>query len=203
MDKEDALAFAKASSKAIELAVHKCSNGDNISARGLAALLESLDCSDSCPILDQFKTGENYNTQKVHVFLQVVTKGNVLDKSSAIWDMFDKTFENTLAKARVTEMFKVVVGSAVAYGSDQITSTLHQQYLNKLKERVGTLADEYTKSLLGDNTQISKAEFLHKVRNDSDVPNMLIARHIRAKLETTKYIPNKLSIDAAFANFSI
>ena len=52
MDKEDALAFTKASSKAIELAVHKCSNGDNISARGLAALLESLDCSDSCPILD-------------------------------------------------------------------------------------------------------------------------------------------------------
>ena len=117
--------------------------------------------------------------------------------------MFDKTYEGSLAKSRITEMFKVVIGSAVAYGNDEIPTTLHQQYRNKLLERVGTLADKYTEKLLDNNTVISRAEFMHAVRNNSDVPNMLMARHIRADLEMTKYIPNKLSIDAAFANFSI
>ena len=52
MKLEDDLGFSKASSKAIELAVHKYSNGDNISAKGLDALLSSLNFNQECPILN-------------------------------------------------------------------------------------------------------------------------------------------------------
>lgn len=130
------------------------------------------------------------------IFFILAGKGSPKDKNQALWCVFDKNFEENLAKNDFRKMINSVVTASVEislkYYAEKNQLTVIQSWYQQLKERIESLEAKLAKHFLEENDSISFEMFEKKC---AEMPLGLISTvsALRTQLEHTQVIPKRFA----------
>lgn len=174
----------------LELQIRRCQ---------LNELCQYIQIINSCFQLrlpDGLLSGSTLVYEEVLVFFILLGAGSPVQKSKALWHVFDLSFSQKISKKSLSLMINAVVKAAVSFTlrlyAEMNKSTLIIAWQQQLNERTESLVTKLIQHFLGDKEEINFTDFMKKCE---EMPQGRIYElsAIRTQLEHTQVIPKRFA----------